>query len=87
MRQNLHAILLIGLLAACSATPESQEQAQGDAQAQGVEQAMYRGWTNSTFFPNEYCWQVYRYRDDSSPVYWRIRRWCDQREMRSDFEN
>ena len=81
MPRNLIAITLIGLLAACSATPESQEQA-GD-----VEQAMYKGWANATFFPNEYCWRVYAQREDSSPLYWRIRRWCDQREMRSDFEN
>lgn len=83
MRKDLLAIMLIGPLAACSATPEGESQ----EQAGGVEQAMYKGWANSTFFPNEYCWRVYAHRDDSSPLYWRIRRWCDQREMRSDFEN
>ena len=68
MRRHLLWLLLAGFLSACA----------GD---QTGEQAT---WSKRTLYPPEACWSVYAKRNTSAPDYWRIRRWCDRRETRSD---
>jgi hypothetical protein len=75
-------MVTVGLLAGCAAAESRQEQ----TELQANEEAMYDGWSDSEFFPNEYCWRVYAQRDDGSALYWKIRHWCDQREMRQEYQ-
>lgn len=41
-------------------------------------------WSGRHFYPPEFCLSLYTGQYERTPDYWRIRHWCDQREMQND---
>lgn len=98
MKRDLLALAVAALLAAPALAPAAMADESPSAQvAEGEDSAatamamaqkypfLDPEWSNTNFFPIEYCWYYQRI-DRADMIRWQIKRWCDKQDSRSRWD-